>query len=88
MNIGSARAVFALVKDLLGFVIARIEIDFRLSEDRALASLHVVTINGPRRGEAGESVKGLSVFALAVEADHRPDAWQIDLARKLSAQVE
>src|SRR5262249_17301830 len=83
-----ARAILAVVKDLLGFVIGRIEIALRLAIDLALARLHVVAINGRRRGEAGESVKGFGVFALPAESNGRADAWQLELADELTVQIE
>src|SRR5262249_8927218 len=83
-----ARSVFTVVKDLSGFVVARIEIYFRLAVYLAFAGLHVVAINGRRRGETGERVKGLAVFAFSAEADGRSDAWQIDFSRELPVQVE
>lgn len=66
-----ARAVLAFVKDLFGFVIARFEINFGLAIDLAPAGLHVVTIDGRRRGEAGEGIKRLGVFALSAETRRR-----------------
>src|SRR5215813_13395563 len=83
-----ARAVLAVVEDLLGFVIGRIEINLRFAIDLALARLHVVAINGGRRDKAGESVKGFGVFALPAESNGRADAGQLDLTDELSVQVE
>src|SRR5262245_33687795 len=83
-----ARSVFAVVKDLFGFVQAWIEIDFRLAVDLALAGFHVVAINGRRRGEACEGVKRLAVFALPAETGGRAYAGQLDFANELSLQIE
>src|SRR5262249_33958626 len=82
------RAVLAVVENLFGFIIARVEIDLRLAINLALAGLDVVAINGCRRGEAGESVKGFGVFALPAEPSGRADAWQFDFADELTVQVE
>src|SRR5262249_29284572 len=83
-----ARPVFAVVEDLFGFVTARVEIDFRLAVDLALAGLHVVTINGRRRGETGEGVKRLAVFTLPAETVGRAHAGQFDFARELPVKIE
>src|SRR5262249_51638428 len=66
----------------------RVEIDLRLAVDLALAGLQVVAIDGRRRGEAGEGVKRLGVFALPGEIGGRADAGQIDFPNELSVQIE
>ena len=82
-----ARAVFAVVEDLLRFVVRRVEIDLRRAEDRAAARPHVVAVDRRRRRVAREAVEGLLVRALAAEAAGGADAGQLDLAHLLAAQV-
>src|ERR1700680_2028191 len=75
-----ARAVGAVVKDLLGWVIVRIEFHFRLKEQPALAIVEVVTKDRRRRGETGERIKRLAILAFAGESASRTDSGQRDLA--------
>src|SRR5205085_6915937 len=50
-------AVFALIEDLLSRELVRFEIDLRTKENRALAALEIVAVNGGRLGEADVGIK-------------------------------
>ena len=84
---GNARAVFAVVENLFGFVTTGIEVDFGLAEDRALAGCGIVAIDGGGRDETGEGVEGLFVLAFAAETYGGADAGQVDVAQERALQV-
>ena len=50
----NARVVLAPIEDLLGFIVAGVEIHFRLAKHRALAVVQIEPINRPRHREARE----------------------------------
>ena len=77
-------AILANVEDLFRFVIVRIEINFRLAKDCALASHHVVTVDGCWRGETGEGIEGLSVSSFAAKTTCRAQSRKLNLAYQIS----
>ena len=83
-----ARAVLALIENLLGRVIVRFEIDLRAEERAALAGLQVVAINRRRLGEADVRVKRLRVLAFAGEAARRSESRQRNLACALPRKLK
>ena len=60
-------AVFAFVKNLLRFVVVRVELHVCFAERFALSGDDVVTVNAWRNCKAVECVKRLGVVALAAE---------------------
>ncbi len=81
------RSVFARVENLLRFVVGRIEIDFRLAEDSALAGRQVVTIDRGRRSETGERVERFFVRGFAAETVGGADARKRDFVHQLACRV-
>ena len=82
------RAVLALVKDLLGCVLVRIEVDLRAADERVLASDQVVAVDARRNRKAGKRIEGLGVRPLPAKAARRADPGQFDLADQLAAGRE
>jgi hypothetical protein len=68
------RSVFALVEDLLRFVIGRLEIDLRRAEERALLRRDVVLEDRARIGERSEGVENEFVVIIAAETAGRAGA--------------
>ena len=72
-----SRAVLARIKNLLDFVIVRVDFHLRAAEKRLLPVDHIVMIDARRRGKAGKHVKRFDIGPLAGKTRHRADAGQI-----------
>src|SRR5262249_11223086 len=70
----NAGAVFALVKNLLGFELFGVESDFGLTKYGALARFYVVAVDRAGDGVACEGIERLTIVASAGEA---ADAAQV-----------
>src|SRR5437868_1093086 len=68
------RAVFAVVEHLLGLVLGRVKIHFRLFEYRTFSRRRLVPVNRGRRDEAGERVERLLVLSFSLKARSRPNS--------------
>ena len=83
-----SRAVPALEKHLLRYVIRRIERQLRAAEHGTLARRHFVPEDRDRRGKAGEPVERLSVRLPPAKPAGRTDAGQRDFAQPAAVQLE
>src|SRR6185503_12158408 len=81
------RPVFALVKDLLHFVLRAVELDSRLAKLRALSRSHVVMKDGWGGVVARESVERLGVLASSAETAGSTYSRQLDFTNRLSLHV-
>src|SRR5262249_46686692 len=81
------RPVFAVVENLLGFVLLRVEIYLRLLEYRTLARLRIVAINRRRRNEAREGIERFFICSLAAESRCCPNPRQVDSSKEFSTEV-
>jgi hypothetical protein len=79
--------VFTLVENLLRFIVSRIEVDFGLAEDRALAGRHVVAINRRWRSKTSERVKGFFIARLTAKTFGRTNSRKRNFTQKLATSV-
>ena len=77
-----ARAVLALIEELLRLEIAGIEIHLWLAKHPALSVAQIEPVNGSRHRETGEAVEGFRVRPLPGETARRADARQFEFARQ------
>ena len=75
-----ARAVAALVEDLLRLVAVEVGVDRGAADQRTLAGTHVVAVDLRRRAETRVGVEGLRLLPAAAEAAGAADARQFDFA--------
>ncbi len=73
---------------MLRFKVCGIEVNFWLTEYRALAGLNVVAIDRRRSCEAGERIESFSIVRFAAKTIGRSDAWKLDFTHELSCRVE
>src|SRR6185369_14019077 len=78
----------ARIKHLLCFVIRCVEINLRLSEDRAGAAAEIVTVNRGRHREAGERIKRFRVSTFATKPADTADARQYHPTHQRTLAVE
>src|SRR6516164_5302022 len=85
---GDAGTVFAVVENLLGFILAGIEVDVGLAEDRGLPFRKVIPVDRGGTDEAGKRVERFLVLALAAEALSGADARKIDDVQEFAFEIE
>src|SRR5690606_29152478 len=80
-------SVFALIENLPGFVVIRIEIYLGLLIERRFAGGNIIAIDTCRIGKRGKSVVEVSVTFLCTEAAYCTNAGQFDFALQLAVEV-